>query len=135
MPGGRFRPDLKHPQPWESDLNPHALAGENVGVLGPHPEDDAPTAYDLKPLHGRLSQFTDDELKQIPVLPAGSRLEQGATYIDLHAADCHEFRALGNMEAGPDNWYVPKDSVGYVLWNRLLGVQNPARLDEAPRPQ
>jgi hypothetical protein len=131
MPENYFRPDLKHPQPWESDLNPDALAGQNIGVLGPHPEDDTHTAYDVKHLHRQLHEFTDDELKSIPVLPVGSRLEQGATYIDLRAADCHEFRALGNMEAGPENWYVPKDRVGYALWNRLIGVQNPERLDQA----
>jgi hypothetical protein len=131
MPEEQFRPDLKHPEPWRSDLNPDALAGQNIGVLGSHPEDDARTAYDVKELHRRLSGLSDAELKTIPVLPPGSRLEQGATYIDLRAADCREFRALGNMEAGRDNWYVPKDSVDYVLWNRLIGVTNPERLGQA----
>jgi hypothetical protein len=131
MPEDQFRPDLKHPEPWRSDLNPDALAGQNIGVLGPHPEDDARTAYDLKDLHRRLRDLGDDQLKSIPVLPTGSRLEQGATYIDLRAPDCHEFRALGNMEAGPEHWYVPKDRVDYLLWNRLIGVDNPERLGEA----
>ncbi len=131
MPEDYFRPDLKHPEPWRSDLNPDALAGQNVGVVGPHPEDDARTAYDIKDLHRRLSAFSDDELKRIPVLPVGSRLQQGTTYIDLRAPDCREFRALGGMEAGPKHWYVPKDGVDYLLWNRLIGVRNPDRLDQA----
>jgi hypothetical protein len=134
MPEDQFRPDLKHPEPWRSDLDPDALAGQNVGVLGPHPEDDARTAYDLKDLHRRLRDFSDDQLKSIPVLPVGSRLEQGATYLDLRAPDCREFRALGNMEAGPEHWYVPKDRVDYRLWNRLIGVDNPERLGEADGP-
>ena len=33
------------------------------------------------------------------------------------------------MEATANHWYVPKTEVGYVLWNRLTGVQNPERLD------
>ncbi len=131
MPDKEFRPDLKHPEPWQADLNPDALAGQNIGMLGPRPAEDARTAYDLKGLHRRLEGFRDDELKQIPVLAPGSRLEQGATYVDLRADDCHEFKALGGMEAGRDNWYVPKDQVDYQLWNRLIGVQNPERLGRA----
>jgi len=131
MPDEQFRPDLKHPEPWRSDLNPDALAGQNIGLLGPHPEDDARTAYDLKDLHRRLSDLDDADLKSIPVLPVGSRLEQGATYVDLRATDCHEFRALGSMEAGPEHWYVPKARVDYMLWNRLVRAVSPTRQDHA----
>ena len=62
-----------------------------------------------------------------PVLPAGSRLEQNATYIDLRDPDRQEFTAMSGMEAGPDTWYVPKSEVPYELWNRLLGVRNVIR--------
>jgi len=65
------------------------------------------------------------------VLPQGSRLEQGAKYIDLKDPERKEFTAMGSMEAGSDNWYVPKTEVDYQLWNRLTGVQNPERLGEA----
>ncbi len=37
---------------------------------------------------------------------------------------------MGGMEVGPDNLYVPKTEVGYQLWNRLTGVNNPERLGE-----
>ena len=77
------------------------------------------------------SRFSEDELKQIPILPSGSRLRQGATYVDLRDPSRHEFTALGNTEAGPGNRYVAKDSVDYVIWNRLIGVQNPERLQQA----
>ena len=86
------------------------------------------TAYDLKEVHRLLEGITDDGLKQIPVLPLHARLEQGATYIDLRAPERREFTATADMEAGPDNWYVAKDSVDYELWNRLIGVDNPERL-------
>ena len=57
-----------------------------------------------------------------------------ATPIDLRADQIREFSALGNMEAGPDTWYVPKAEVDYPLWNRLIGVTNPERLDRANTP-
>jgi hypothetical protein len=118
---------------WDQDLRPDDNAGQNEGVQGLHPEkaDGIRTAYDIKGLHNRLDEYTDDELKQIPVLPAGSRLGQNATYIDLRAETCEEFTARGDMEAGPENWYVPKTEVDYQLWNRLIGVRNPERTGDA----
>ena len=91
-------------------------------------------ALDIKELHRRLRafEFTDDLLKKIPVLPEGSRLEHGATYIDLKNPSPHEITATGEMIAGPDNWYVPKDLVDYQLWNRLLGVTEPQRTGGGP---
>jgi hypothetical protein len=64
---------------------PDAAVGQNYGLVGPHPEkeDGHPTAHDIKEIHRQLQEYTDDELRQIPVLPRGSRLEQGKTYIDL----------------------------------------------------
>jgi hypothetical protein len=117
---------------WQQDLNPQPEAGKNYGLQGSHPEkDEIPTAYDIKDLHRQLSNYTDDELKQIPVLPSGSRLEQGAKYLDLKHPEQGEVTAMGGMEAGEGNWYVPKTEVDYLLWNRLIGIQNPERLDKA----
>src|SRR5437667_7810699 len=86
------------------------------------------TAYEIKNLHDRLQDLHDDDLKQVPILPEGARLEQGATYIDLREHDPREFTARADMVAGPANWYVPKTEVDYQLWNRLIGVDNPERL-------
>ena len=124
------QPD-QQPDEWQQDLNPNSMAGQNYGLEGPHPEKDAPNAYEIKELHNQLQEFTNDELKQITVLPSGSRLEQGATYIDLRDSERKQFTAMGSMEAGEDNWYVPKTEIDYLLWNRLTGVQNPERLGEA----
>jgi hypothetical protein len=131
MTGKIYHPEDKHPEPYQTDMNPDAAVGQNYGLVGPHPEKgDHPTAHDIKELHRQLQDFTDDELRRITVLPQGSRLEQGKTYIDLRDPARTEFTARGDMAAGPDNWYVPKSEVDYVLWNRLIGVTNPARLDE-----
>ena len=115
---------------WQ-DLNPDFLKGENYGDQGPHPEKTAHTAYDVKDLHDRLSAINDEDLKKIPVMPAGSRLEQGATYIDMRQSHPQEFTATGNMSATENNWYVPKSSVPYWIWNVLIGVENPERVDQA----
>lgn len=131
MPEKIGKPTDRQPDEWEQELHGSDRAGENYGLEGPHPEkENVATAYDIKDLHRQLSNYTDDELKQIPVLPPGSRLEQGATYIDLTAPERREFTAMGGMEASTSNWYVPKTEVDYQLWNRLIGVQNPERTGE-----
>jgi hypothetical protein len=128
-----YDPGDKHPPEYQQDLNPDAAAGINWGRVGPHPEKDNPrTAYDVKEAHRRLGDYTDDQLKQIPILPAGSRLEQDATYIDLADADRKEFKATSGMSAGPDSLLVPKSEVDYQLWNRLRGVTDPARTGAVP---
>jgi hypothetical protein len=123
-----FRPGEQHPEKWRADLNPEALAGTNTGSNVPRPELTSRTAFDIKALHRMLDGITDDGLRMIPVLPMGARLEQGVTHVDLRDPDGHEFSATADMRAGPRNWYVPKSSVDYELWNRLLGITNPERL-------
>jgi hypothetical protein len=105
---------------WQRDLNPNLNAGQNAGLHASQSEKEVPTAYDIKLLHEYLSEFNDEELKQIPVVPQGCRLKQGATYIDLMDRSRQEFTAMGDMEASRDNYYVPKTEVNYELWNRLL---------------
>jgi len=119
------RPGSQHPEEWRQDLNPAPAAGQNAGASASHPEKDARTVYDYKDLHRRLSDLPDDELKQISVVPAGMRLEQGATYIDLSAAKPAEFMATGDMEATDDHFYVAKADVDYDTWNTLLSASGP----------
>ena len=115
----------KHPDPYQHDLNPHAMAGQNIGSGETQPAKTAPTAYDLKPVHRRVQEFSDAELKQLRILPEGTRLEQGATYLDLANLELGEFTATGEMSAGPHNWIVAKKEVPYELWNQLIGVEMP----------
>jgi hypothetical protein len=114
MAGRTPQPGALHPDRWRDDLNPNADAGQNRGGDSDRSAD-APTAYDVKELHRRLSEYGDDELKRIPVVPAGARLEQGATYIDLTAEQPAEFTATGDMEAGRQHCYVSKRDVEYQL--------------------
>lgn len=120
------------PQPTPPhDLNPAFLDGVNYGMLGPHSERDGRTLYDYKDIQRQLQGLSNAELKRIPVMPEGSRLEQGATYVDLYDQNARPFTATANIAAGPDNLFVPKSDTDYTLWNRLIGVTNPERLDEA----
>jgi hypothetical protein len=130
MTGKIYHPEDKHPDEWQQDLNPDASKGQNYGLVDPHPEKNKGehcTAFDVKEVHRQLRGFTDDVLKRIPILPSGSRLQQGAVYIDLADPGRKEIKATGDMEAGPGHWYVPKAEVDYQLWNRLIGVTDPAR--------
>ncbi|AFZ36879.1 hypothetical protein Sta7437_3373 [Stanieria cyanosphaera PCC 7437] len=121
----------QQPDQWQKDLNPNPMAGQNIGVEANEIDRYDQTAEDLKELHDRLDQFTNAELKQIPILKTGTRLKQGAVYIDLNDPSRQEFTAMGDMSAEKDNLFVPKSEVGYMLWNRLIGVENPERLDQS----
>jgi hypothetical protein len=126
--------EQKHPEPWSEDLNPNRMAGQNIGIRSAEREHGLRTAFDLKEAHRALAdQFTDDELKQIPLIPDGQPLQQGAVYIDLRDGRRKEFTAIGDMSATSSNWYIPKSEVHYSLWNRLIGVTNPARIPEKKR--
>ena len=111
----------------ERELHPDSMAGQNMGAAGPHPEKHTRTAYDVKALHARYREWADSDLKQIPVLPEGSRLEQNATYMDLAAPTPHEFTATAGMSAQSGQWCVAKSEVPYELWNRLLGITDVTR--------
>jgi hypothetical protein len=115
------KPTDRQQDEWQQDLNPDPMAGQNFGIAGSHPEKAALSAYDVKELHQHLKEFTNDELRQITLLPHGSRLEQNATYLDLMDEDRQPFTAMGDMEATPEHWYVPKTEVDYLIWNRLTG--------------
>lgn len=104
---------------WEQDLHPDQSARSQ----------DETTAYDFKALHRRLHDMDDGVLKEIPVLSAGTRLEPGAIYINLADQEPREFRAKGDEVADAHHAYVPKNEVDYVVWNLLIGVDNPERLD------
>jgi hypothetical protein len=122
------QPGSQHPDEWRQDLNPNSAAGQNTGASASHPEKDARTVYDYKDLHRSLSGLHDDTLKAIPVTPAGARLRQGATYIDLSASRPEEFTATGDMEATGDHCYVAKADVDYDHWNTLLeAAHSPSR--------
>lgn len=116
----------------EEDRRQDDMPGRNYGLEGRQPITENPrTAYDVKGAHHLLDGFTDDDLQRIPIMPPGSRLEQGATYVDLRHVERGEFTAMGNQEADSEHRYVPKSEVTYRLWNKLIGVTNPERRGDA----
>ena len=126
MANSSKREDATQPDDFDRDLRPNASAGQNE--LAPaDAETGGGTAYDIRHLHRALTNIADDELRAVPVLPAGARLQQGATYLDLRNPDKGEFTATGDMQAGPDDAYVPKAEVPYTTYNRLRGIQDPQR--------
>jgi hypothetical protein len=125
MPGAHF-PGSQHPPEWREDLNPQApqSPAELSGATPPlHPAD-------IEESHDKLPGLTNHELAEIPVVREGEHLQQGSNYIDLAARQPAELTAMAGTTAASHNWYVPKREVGYVLWNKLIGVENPARLDQ-----
>jgi hypothetical protein len=88
----------------------------------------AHTAAEVKVLVLRLRAFTDDELAQIPIVPVGTQLKPGATYLDLRGAAPVPFVATGEMRAEEHNCYAPKAEVPYEIWKRLVEVLGPAQL-------
>ena len=127
---GKKKPQerIEHPEEHRRDLNPDHLAGHNIGTLASRQERGVHTAYDVKEVHRSLAErFADDDLKQVPVLPAGTRLRQGGTYIDLAEERPREFTATGDMQAEEGHAYVPKEGVPYIVWNRLIGDPKPGQ--------
>ena len=128
----------KHPDEWQRDLNPGHLAGQNIGPASDTATDARYTAFHLvrrnassaflgRKAGAELNRMDDEELKQVPLVPEGTRLQQGATYVDLRASRTQEFTARADMVAGPDNAYAPKDRVPYEIWNRLIGEPKPGQ--------
>ncbi len=83
------------PDEFDQDLHP------NAGIGGPDNLQEVRTAHELKGAydHPLLKDLPEDQLKQIIVLPVGSRLEQGSVYIDLNYRHPEEFKAMGDMVA------------------------------------
>jgi hypothetical protein len=117
----------KHPDEWQRDLNPDHLAGQNIGPVSDEAVRLDSTAFHLRKRGADVGALDDDELKQVPVLASGTRLQQGATYVDLNGDRCAEFTATGDMAATADHAYVPKDRVPYEIWDRLTGKEDRLR--------
>ena len=113
-------PGPPHPEQWRDDMNPDFMAGQNFAEARAEREESRFNAYDVKAAHDRLRWLMDDDLRGIPILPPGTRLEQGAKYIDLNHLGRGEFTGMANMEAGDGDLYVPKSEVDFELWSRLM---------------
>lgn len=109
-------PDIDAPDRFRDDLQ-----GRDQRTTPAERELAITTAYELKDVNRSLADdFTDDDLKQIPVLREGTPLEQGATYIDLADTRREAFKINGGHRAEAGHYYVPKSRTPYMIWNRLV---------------
>lgn len=108
---------------YDQDLHPEPLAGQNIGPLSMEREVPIRTAFDVKEVHRALADLGDDDLRQIPILEIGTRLQQGATYLDLADATREPFRATGSQEVRVGQFIVPKGRVPYQIWDRIAAVE------------
>lgn len=125
-PDPRRRHDAERDE-FDRDLTPDPVGGQHPGAVTPDREVPTLTAYDHKELHRRMVGWTDDELKQIPVLERGTRLQEGRTYADLARDRPQAVTAHGRIEVDRGHLWVPKDRVPYELWNRLIGEAKPGQ--------
>src|SRR5262245_37719862 len=122
-------PEFQHPEPYPNELSSDVPVGPAFDCIVPRPRrDDSRTAYDVKEARLQLVGWTDDELKQIPLMPVGTRLDPGAVYVDLREPARREFTATGDMLVPTDGLYVPRSEVDYRAWNRLLGIRTAERI-------
>jgi hypothetical protein len=123
----------KHPAEWRDDLNPERMEGQNIGASSKLNDSGARTAADIDVLAGRLGEFTRDELSQIPIAPAGTKLKQGAVYLDMRIPAPVPFAATADIKATEMNYYAPKAEIPYQLWKRLVEALGPAKMGEASK--
>lgn len=119
--------DARHPPLQSDDLNPDRMHGQNIGAGAGDVNPGVRNAAQVKKLTRNLDGFTKDELREIPVLPDGARLEQGAVYVDLLDPERRPFQATGDDRAPPERCLVPKAETPYPYWNRLIGIDDPTR--------
>jgi hypothetical protein len=123
----------KHPPEWEQDLNPDHMGGQNVQPDSPADDPQRRTARDVKELGIELEGvFTDSELREIPLVAEGARLEVGATYLDLASPASQPFTASDKMVAAPGSLLVRHSEVPTMYWNRLVGHRDVERTEGMP---
>jgi hypothetical protein len=103
------------------DLSANDRAGMNHDMEGQHPEWKGRSGASIKELHTRLADLTNDELEQLTILPTGSRLKQGAKYLELEHLDQGEFVATARMSVESEQQLIAKHDTDYLLWDRLSG--------------
>ena len=130
--GGSTKPQemQKHPDDWNKDLNPDRLEGQNIGASSKPDNLRAYTAADIDVLAGRLNSFSRDELSQIPIIRVGTKLKQGAVYLDMRIPAPVPFTATADTQATELNYYTPKAEIPYELWDRLVEALAPASMGE-----
>jgi hypothetical protein len=121
-------PKGKQPEDdFSADLGPATPSASAPGSVESLPADQD------KDLHRKLPKLDGAELARLTILPAGTRLEQGGTYVDLNDLDAGPFKAIGGREAAPRERLVAKREIDHELWNRLVGADAETEI-ERPGP-
>ena len=119
---------MTNPDEFADDLAPADVPGAPDHTPG-H-ADESTSAVGMKDLHHL--NLRRDELARLQVLEPGTRLEQGAVYLDLDDLPAGEFTAMGNQHETAGRRYVAKRDTDYELWNGLLG--SGGHIDDSGRP-
>ncbi len=106
----------------EDALNEAVLKADNhTGQQGIMPLDkELIEGTEIKQLRDMFPEWHKDELRRLSIVPRGTRLKQGDIYCDLRFVERGELVAHGEEEVH-DELLVPKHSVDYEIWNKLLG--------------
>lgn len=110
----------------KQELEAHNLEGENHGLRDPETIEYGRSLEDIKPLQAKFPDLTSNQLSSISPVATGTRLKQGATYIDLNKLDEGEFLAMADMVATPDHLYIAKKETDYELWDYFRSYQQEA---------
>ena len=62
-----------------------------------------------------------DEIRRVLLVPVGTRLKMGGTYLDLRNTVAGELTAHGEEEVH-DEWLISKHDVDYEIWNKLKAL-------------
>lgn len=111
----------------DTELNTAVLQADNhTGQQGMLPSGgELVEGTEIKELYTLLPDWHKDELRRLSVVPRGTRLQQGDVFCDLRVRDRGELVAHGEEEVH-EELLVPKHSVDYEIWNKLLGKPSPA---------
>lgn len=121
----------KRPDESSDDLNPNRIDRQNLASSSASSGLRAHTAADIEVLASRLDSFSRDELSRIPILPVGTKLAQGAVYLDMRIPASVPFTATAGTKATELNYYAAKTQIQYELWDRLVEALGPASMGEA----
>jgi hypothetical protein len=110
-------PDQAGSAEWKRQV--HAAAGTGHGTPS-RVQAARRTAYDDFEAHLLLrAAFSDDEMRRIPIVAPGARLEEEAAYVDLRDPSREPIRAAAAMTAGEAQLLVPRAEVDSSTWERL----------------
>lgn len=80
------------------------------------------TLADVKSEHRILRDIPTDELRSVPLLRGGARLERGERYLDLHNPARGEFPGSGREHVRPGQRVVARSATPPDVWRSLLAA-------------